>query len=203
MTKRLLLSPGTENFFLSWYLPFKGPHSPTHLSGSPTPLAHWCHSGETQHTRTATSPFSTTSSSLRFYVQSTSHWQSNVKGKENPFVLSRVYDVDWICEYDMAWYPFDTQSCGMVFEVGGSIHNPQFWQILTNVSFSVKRKLRGVCPAGGVWLGVHRPQRSHPILYQVFINISTKDHLVGQLWKKKLHTKPKLFQEHQHGSWGE
>ena len=139
MTKRLLLSPGTENFFLSWYLPFKGPHSPTHLSGSPTPLAHWCHSGETQHTRTATSPFSTTSSSLRFYVQSTSHWQSNVKGKENPFVLSRVYDVDWICEYDMAWYPFDTQSCGMVFEVGGSIQNPQswqnFWQILTKRLF--------------------------------------------------------------------
>ena len=32
--------------------------------------------------------------------------------------MSRVYDVDWICEYDMAWYPFDTQSCGMIFQVG-------------------------------------------------------------------------------------
>ena len=35
--------------------------------------------------------------------------------------MSRVYDVDWICEYDMAWYPFDLQSCGMVFEVSGSL----------------------------------------------------------------------------------
>ena len=43
-----------------------------------------------------------------------------VKGRENPFVLNRVYDVDWICEYDMAWYPFDTQSCAMTFEVSAS-----------------------------------------------------------------------------------
>ena len=42
----------------------------------------------------------------------------DIKGEENPFVLSRVYDVDWVCEYNMAWYPFDTQSCGMIFEVG-------------------------------------------------------------------------------------
>ena len=27
MTKRLLLSPGTENFFWSWYLPCKGPQA--------------------------------------------------------------------------------------------------------------------------------------------------------------------------------
>ena len=45
----------------------------------------------------------------------------SAQGEENPFVLSRVYDVDWICEYDMAWYPFDTQSCGMVFEVSHSL----------------------------------------------------------------------------------
>ena len=30
-------------------------------------------------------------------------------GEKNPFVVSRVYDVDWICDYDMRWYPFDTQ----------------------------------------------------------------------------------------------
>ena len=30
-------------------------------------------------------------------------------GAKNPFVMSRVYDVDWICDYDMRWYPFDTQ----------------------------------------------------------------------------------------------
>ena len=31
------------------------------------------------------------------------------EGKENPLILSRVYDVSWICEYNMRWYPFDTQ----------------------------------------------------------------------------------------------
>ena len=30
-------------------------------------------------------------------------------GADNPFVMSRVYDVDWICHYDMRWYPFVTQ----------------------------------------------------------------------------------------------
>ena len=30
-------------------------------------------------------------------------------GSENPFVMSRSYGVEWICDYDMHWYPFDTQ----------------------------------------------------------------------------------------------
>ena len=30
-------------------------------------------------------------------------------GATNPFLMSRVYDMDWICDYDMRWYPFDTQ----------------------------------------------------------------------------------------------
>ena len=30
-------------------------------------------------------------------------------GSDNPFVMSRVYDVGWICDYDMRWYPFDSQ----------------------------------------------------------------------------------------------
>ena len=25
------------------------------------------------------------------------------EGAENPFVMSRVYDVNWICEYDMRY----------------------------------------------------------------------------------------------------
>ena len=52
------------------------------------------------------------------------------EGSKNPFVMSRVYDINWICEYDMryniqhqieyfwmlistSWYPFDTQTCIM------------------------------------------------------------------------------------------
>ena len=57
-------------------------------------------------------------------------------GANNPFVMSRVYDVDWICDYDMRWYPFDTQvrfgailislylltfqSCAMIFDSDGN-----------------------------------------------------------------------------------
>ena len=33
-------------------------------------------------------------------------------GAANPVVMSRVYNVDWICDYNMRAYPFDTQvSC--------------------------------------------------------------------------------------------
>ena len=42
------------------------------------------------------------------------------KGSENPFVMSRVYDVNWICEYDMSWYPFDTQTCYMKLQPDGN-----------------------------------------------------------------------------------
>lgn len=42
------------------------------------------------------------------------------KGSENPFVMSRVYDVNWICEYDMSWYPFDTQTCYMTLQPDGN-----------------------------------------------------------------------------------
>ena len=30
-------------------------------------------------------------------------------GAANPVVMSRVYNVDWICDYNMRAYPFDTQ----------------------------------------------------------------------------------------------
>ena len=41
-------------------------------------------------------------------------------GSDNPFVMSRRYDVEWICDYNMAWYPFDTQSCAMLFDTEGN-----------------------------------------------------------------------------------
>ena len=31
------------------------------------------------------------------------------EGGENPLILSRVYDIPWICDYNMRWYPFDSQ----------------------------------------------------------------------------------------------
>ena len=37
------------------------------------------------------------------------------QGKDNPLEMSRVYETDWICDYEMNWFPFDTQKCRMVF----------------------------------------------------------------------------------------
>ena len=37
------------------------------------------------------------------------------KGSENPLSVSRFYETNFICDFDMAWYPFDTQKCSMNF----------------------------------------------------------------------------------------
>ena len=39
------------------------------------------------------------------------------KGSENPLSVSRFYKTNFICDFDMAWYPFDTQKCSMNFVV--------------------------------------------------------------------------------------
>jgi hypothetical protein len=31
------------------------------------------------------------------------------RGDENPLEISRVYSTEWLCSYNMLWYPFDTQ----------------------------------------------------------------------------------------------
>ena len=38
------------------------------------------------------------------------------QGAENFLQLSRSYKINFICSYDMALYPFDTQTCSMDFE---------------------------------------------------------------------------------------
>ena len=39
--------------------------------------------------------------------------------------LSRTYDVDFICNYNLFWFPFDTQTCKMNF----SIEDQNFLQL--------------------------------------------------------------------------
>ena len=39
------------------------------------------------------------------------------KGMDNPLEMNRVYETDWICDYEMNWFPFDTQKCRMTFAV--------------------------------------------------------------------------------------
>ena len=42
------------------------------------------------------------------------------KGSGNQLSTSRVYNVEWICVYQLAWYPFDTQTCRMILEADGN-----------------------------------------------------------------------------------
>ena len=51
-------------------------------------------------------------------------------GSENPLVMSRIYQTEWICDYEMNWFPFDTQKCQMTFAATKDM-NP-FIQIIGN-----------------------------------------------------------------------
>ena len=37
------------------------------------------------------------------------------KGDKNVIVHKKQYNVKWICDFDMTWYPFDNQICKMIF----------------------------------------------------------------------------------------
>ena len=40
-------------------------------------------------------------------------------GKDNKLVLSRFYNIDFLCNYRMNWFPFDIQECQMVIGIKG------------------------------------------------------------------------------------
>ena len=41
------------------------------------------------------------------------------KGSENSISMTRLYNIDFFCDYDMRWYPFDAQTCFMIMKLGG------------------------------------------------------------------------------------
>ena len=41
------------------------------------------------------------------------------KGSENTITMSRLYNIEFFCDYDMRWYPFDAQTCYMDMKLGG------------------------------------------------------------------------------------
>ena len=45
------------------------------------------------------------------------------EGSENTISISRVYSVQFFCEYDMAWYPFDIQTCAIEMVMDGVLEN--------------------------------------------------------------------------------
>jgi len=44
-------------------------------------------------------------------------------GQGNYLVLSSGYNINWICNYQMQMYPFDTQICSMEFRSGRIIRD--------------------------------------------------------------------------------
>ena len=44
-------------------------------------------------------------------------------GAENKITISRVYSVKFFCEYQMAWYPFDQQTCRVEMVMDGVLDN--------------------------------------------------------------------------------
>ena len=42
------------------------------------------------------------------------------KGAENTITFSRIYDIGFICDYNMAWYPFDVQRCEITLQPFGN-----------------------------------------------------------------------------------
>lgn len=43
------------------------------------------------------------------------------KGSENAITSSRIYNTQFICDYYLAYFPFDTQKCTMVFRLKGNL----------------------------------------------------------------------------------
>ena len=44
-------------------------------------------------------------------------------GRENWLRMSRVHSTKWLCSFQMAWYPFDTQVCTLEFAPSGNLAN--------------------------------------------------------------------------------
>ena len=42
------------------------------------------------------------------------------RGTDNPITFSRIYDIRFICSYNMAWYPFDLQRCELLLKPFGN-----------------------------------------------------------------------------------
>ena len=44
-------------------------------------------------------------------------------GSDNGITMSRVYSIKFFCEYQMAWYPFDQQTCHVEMLLDGVLDN--------------------------------------------------------------------------------
>jgi hypothetical protein len=55
-------------------------------------------------------------------------------GSENPFTLTRFYDTEFLCTYQMGWYPFDLQTCKLILAMKGKPCTGQGHDFLENMN---------------------------------------------------------------------
>jgi hypothetical protein len=57
-----------------------------------------------------------------YEMSSRDHLQNfyTFNGAENPLSISRVYHAEFLCQFDMAVFPFDTQVCSVVLVLKGN-----------------------------------------------------------------------------------
>ena len=61
-------------------------------------------------------------------------------GKDNEITFSRVYSIQFYCEYQMSWYPFDIQTCSIEMVFDGVLDN--YADILAGIlEFSGEKEL--------------------------------------------------------------
>ena len=54
-------------------------------------------------------------------------------GSENRHFISREFTTLWLCQFDMRWYPFDTQECKMQFK---NLNKASYFAALNRVNLS-------------------------------------------------------------------
>ena len=62
------------------------------------------------------------------------------RGVDNPIRVSRIYDIRFICSYDMAWYPFDLQRCELLFKPFGNSGKYVYF-VVNNIKYFDKMDL--------------------------------------------------------------
>ena len=54
------------------------------------------------------------------YTRTNMHHYQNIRiftGSDSKVEMSRMYETEFICLYNMAWYPFDSQTCSLDFKL--------------------------------------------------------------------------------------
>ena len=89
------------------------------------------------------------------------------QGSENNLKLSKTHDTKFLCTYDMAWYPFDTQICTMDIVLN-------IVQVLYNL-FSIHELSAGIrsCVAQAPFCSIEAEQLSYMGPTELVSNSST------------------------------